>query len=57
MLTKIICNMARAFRCKSCGTRYSTTSNDVPPSPKWADGHICKMIEVESNIKAILNGR
>lgn len=40
--------MARAFRCKECGTGYSTTGNDVPPSPNWDDGHVCEMIEVET---------
>lgn len=39
--------MARAFRCKTCGTGYSTTGDDVPPSPPWADGHVCEMVEVE----------
>ena len=42
--------MARAFRCKGCGTGYSTTGDDVPPSPNWYDGHVCEMIEVESFI-------
>lgn len=42
--------MARAFRCKECGTGYSTTGNDVPPSPNWKDGHICEMVEVESKL-------
>ena len=42
--------MARAFRCKSCGTGYSTTGDDVPPSPNWADGHVCEMVEVKSKI-------
>lgn len=39
--------MARAFRCKGCGTGYSTTGEDVPPSPSWADGHVCIMSEVK----------
>tara|TARA_R110002020_G_scaffold100855_5_gene238091 strand:- start:20431 stop:20592 length:162 start_codon:yes stop_codon:yes gene_type:complete len=42
--------MARAFRCKECGTGYSTTGDDVPPSPNWADGHKCVMVEVESKL-------
>tara|TARA_R110000796_G_scaffold181330_1_gene297902 strand:+ start:40652 stop:40987 length:336 start_codon:yes stop_codon:yes gene_type:complete len=42
--------MARAFRCKECGTGYSTTGEDVPPSPNWDDGHRCVMTEVESKI-------
>ena len=42
--------MARAFRCKSCGTGFSTTGDDVPPSPNWDDGHVCEMIEVKSKI-------
>ena len=40
--------MARAFRCKECGTGYSTTGKDIPPSPNWDDGHVCDLIEVES---------
>ena len=43
-------DMARAFRCKECGTGYSTTGDDVPPSPNWADGHKCVMVEVESKL-------
>jgi len=42
--------MARAFRCKHCGTGYTTTGNDVPPTPKWADGHVCELVEVESKL-------
>jgi len=42
--------MARAFRCKTCGTGYSTTGDDVPPSPNWDDGHVCEMVEVESKL-------
>ena len=40
----------RAFRCKECGTGYSTTGDDVPPSPNWDDGHVCIMTEVESKM-------
>lgn len=42
--------MTRAFRCKECGTGYSTTGDDVPPSPNWDDGHVCEMVEVESKL-------
>ena len=42
--------MARAFRCKECGTIYSTAGEHVPPSPNWDDGHVCEMIEVESKL-------
>lgn len=41
----------KAYRCKECGTGYSTTGDSPPPSPKWADGHVCKMVEVESKIR------
>ena len=44
--------MARSFRCKSCGTGYSTTGKDAPPSPRWDDGHICEMVEVESKLNS-----
>ena len=42
--------MVRVFRCKNCGTGYSTKGNDVPPSPNWDDGHVCEMIEVKNRI-------
>ncbi len=40
----------RAFRCKQCGARYSTTGNEVPPTPNWDDGHKCELVEVESKL-------
>jgi hypothetical protein len=40
----------KAFRCKGCGTGFSTTENEAPPSPNWDDGHVCEMIEVESKL-------
>ena len=40
----------KGYRCKKCGTGYSTTGEDVPPSPVWADGHICDMVEVEHKL-------
>ena len=46
MRTRIICNM-KEYKCKTCGTGYSTTGKDTPPSPVWADGHTCEMIEAE----------
>jgi len=42
--------MAREFKCKECGTGYTTVGNDVPPSPNWADGHVCEMAEVECEL-------
>jgi len=30
------------FICEECGTKYSTSSETPPPSPKWEDGHVCK---------------
>ena len=41
----------KRYRCKECGTGFSTTGNDVPPSPTWADGHVCVMSEVESKLQ------
>lgn len=49
MRTRTICNM-KGYRCKTCGTGYSTTGEDVPPSPVWADGHTCEMVEVEHKL-------
>ena len=42
--------MARAFRCKECGTGYSTTGNDIPTAINWYDNHKCKLVEVESKL-------
>ena len=47
--------MARAFRCKECGTGYSTTGNDIPISPKWDDGHVCDLVEVQSMLRGAKN--
>jgi hypothetical protein len=43
--------MVKAFRCEICGTGFSTTGGEAPPSPSWADGHVCQMKEVESKLK------
>jgi hypothetical protein len=40
----------KSYRCKECGTGYSTTGDVAPPSPNWDDGHVCEMIEVESKL-------
>lgn len=40
--------MARAFRCKTCRTGYTTTGKDIPPGIKWDDGNECELVEVES---------
>lgn len=45
----------KGYRCKECGTGYSTTGDTPPPSPRWDDGHVCEMIEVESKLNN--NGR
>ncbi len=47
--------MARAFRCKECGTGYSTTGDDTPTSPKWDDGHVCELVEVQSMLRGAKN--
>jgi hypothetical protein len=31
------------FYCAECSTYYHITGENPPPSPKWDDGHICKM--------------
>lgn len=31
------------YICKECGTKYHTPELEAPPSPKWADGHVCEM--------------
>ena len=49
MRTRTTCNM-KGYRCKKCGTGYSTVGKDAPPSPRWADGHVCEMIEVEHKL-------
>ena len=38
--------MGKTFKCGECGTKYSTPRNTPPPSPNWADGHVCIMMEV-----------
>jgi|TARA_R110002050_G_C8743981_1_gene498363 hypothetical protein len=42
--------MYRAFRCKECGTGFTTKSDRIPPSPNWKDGHVCEMVEVKSKL-------
>lgn len=32
------------YECEECGTRYYTPEKEPPPSPNWADGHVCKMV-------------
>lgn len=38
----------KKFKCKTCGTNYSTPGKNPPPSPRWADGHVCEMEEVKN---------
>lgn len=40
----------KGYRCRECGTGFSTTGDTLPPSPRWDDGHVCEMVEVESRI-------
>lgn len=40
--------MKKTYKCKTCGTRYSTNGDIPPPSPKWDDGHVCEMISLDS---------
>lgn len=44
--------MEKIFKCAECGTKYSTTSNIPPPSPNWADGHVCIMIEFHEDVSS-----
>ena len=41
----------KGYRCKTCGTGYSSIGDDVPPSPEWRDGHVCEMVEVKSRFE------
>lgn len=34
------------FICKDCGTKYSSSKNEAPPSPRWIDHHVCVMTPV-----------
>jgi hypothetical protein len=43
----------KGYRCRECGTGFSTTGDKAPPSPNWDDGHICDLVEVESKINSI----
>lgn len=36
----------RKFLCSMCDTYYSTEGDEIPPTPKWDDGHECSLIEV-----------
>ena len=45
--------MEKTFKCAECGTKYSTPSNIPPPSPNWADGHVCIMMELKDNTESI----
>jgi len=49
----------KSFRCKECGTGYSTTGKDTPPTPDWDDGHVCELSEVASKMngeEGVFNG-
>jgi len=35
------------FKCSGCGTNFSSSSSTPPPSPNWADSHICTPILIE----------
>ena len=43
----------KGYRCRECGTGFSTTGDTLPPSPRWDDGHVCEMVEIESKINSI----
>ena len=36
----------RRFKCKECDTIYSTSGEEVPPTPKWNDGHVCDLVPI-----------
>ena len=31
------------FICRDCETKYTSSSQEAPPSPRWVDGHVCNM--------------
>lgn len=37
------------YRCKDCGTGYSTVGEIMPSPINWDDGHECELIEVEGS--------
>jgi hypothetical protein len=37
------------YKCKDCGTRYSSVGEEMPPPINWDDGHKCKLIQVEGS--------
>lgn len=39
------------YKCKECGTTYHTPELEAPPSPNWADGHLCVMERVPKTPK------
>ena len=47
--------MAKAFRCNECGTKYTTTGNEIPPVINWDDGHKCVLVEVKSKLNSSKN--
>ena len=37
----------KEYICKTCNTRFSTSGNQPPPTPNWADGHKCELVEYD----------
>ena len=35
------------FQCKECETFYTSSQSTPPPSPRWADGHVCKPVLIK----------
>ena len=36
----------KGYRCTECGTGFSSSNDEMPPSPNWDDGHVCTLVEV-----------
>ena len=35
------------YVCTGCGTDYYTSEPTPPPTPKWSDGHVCRLKLIE----------
>jgi len=33
------------YICSECGTKYITSEDKAPPTPKWNDGHECTLVK------------
>jgi hypothetical protein len=37
------------YKCIECETVYHTSENTPPPTPRWSDGHECKLKKERTN--------